>query len=133
MPDSYEHEGSNTRRLDRVETEVDALRTVVAEVRGDMRSVIIGLGEIKDSLKTRDRQDEESRRAGRPNIVAIVAVLVSIVSAMIGGAWVIGGLTARLDERDLQRDRQMARMEREIDRLESRQWQKATEESNDSL
>ena len=127
--DPYAHDGSNTRRLDRVETEVDALRGVVSEVRSDIRSVVVAVGEIKDSLKTRDSREAEERHASRPNIYAISAVLFSVLSALIGGAWIIGGTTARLDERDIQRDKQLARIELEMDRIEARQWngRRATE------
>lgn len=122
----FSHQGSDTRRLDRVETEVDALRGSVTEMRSDIRSVVVAVGEIKDALKTRDSREVQSELAKRPPIVAIVAVLITLVIAMTGGSWTSGYKLGRLDERDSQRDREINRMQSELDRLEDRQWQRAT-------
>lgn len=125
--DNMSHEGSNTRRLDRVETEVSEIRSGLTELRTELRGLGQFMSRIERALESRDAQEVVERQASRPNIIAIAAVLFSIVSALIGGAWIVGGQTARFDERDHQRDREVARIVRELDRVEARQWQQVTQ------
>lgn len=123
MADDNIHAGTTIQRLDRVEIEVSEIRTGMAEMRSELRGLSGFMSRIERALESRDRDDAEDRKASRPNIIAIVAVLISIISALIGGAWLIGGQNARFDERDRQRDRELARVITELDRVEARQWE----------
>ena len=122
MAEDNTHAGTTIQRLDRVEIEVSEIRTGMVEMRTELRGLSSFMARIERALESRDRDDAEDRKASRPNIIAIVAVLISIISALIGGAWLIGGQNARFDERDRQRDREMGRVIAELDRVEKRQW-----------
>lgn len=125
-----DHSGSASQRMDRIETQVStlsstvtALSTALGEFRGELRTVAASLASIVSNLEKRDREEAEAQRASKPNVVAIIAVMVTIISALIGGAWLISGQLSRFDERDLQRDKQVAKMQLEIQTLERRQWE----------
>lgn len=121
-----EYEGNATARLDRVEGEVAEIRAGLGELRSELRNVGSFIGRIEGTL--RDWQEREDRRAAasKPNITALVSMLITIVSILIGGAWLIAGQTARFDERDRQRDREIERMKDEMDRIEARVWRQNT-------
>lgn len=118
----FSHDGSNTRRLDRVESDVASLSSSLTKVEAKIDGFGAVLGEIKEGIKTRDHREAQSELAKRPSIVAIISVLATVVAGLIGGAWVIGYALGSLNERDEQRDKEVSRMHGEIDRLEARQW-----------
>lgn len=117
-----EHTGSESARLDRVETEVATIRTEVGGLTRDLgvvRADVRGLGSILTRIeegigRSQERADKE-RDMARPNLIAVVSVLITIISIIVGGAWLISGQLARLDERSLRRDIEMNRAWKEID------------------
>jgi hypothetical protein len=116
----FEHEGSTTRRLDRVESDVAALTTAVVKVESGLQNVSAVLGRIESSIVERDQREERVRLAKEPNPLAVGVAIFSVIVSLIGGAWTIGGQLSRLDARDLQRDAQLERMDRRTERLEDR-------------
>ena len=111
----FEHEGTNTRRLDRVETDVAALTSGFADLRGDVRAVSEVLRRIEGNITSRDGQAERERLAKQPNALAMAATLFTIIASLVGGAWATSGQLARLDERtQLEQKR--------LDRLEQQAW-----------
>jgi len=120
VTEPFEHEGSNTRRLDRVESDVSSLTSAVGELRGDVRSFGQILARIENSIASNEGREERARLARQPNALAYASAIFGLFSASIGGAWLIGGQLSRLDERDIQRDRQLLHIERDIDQLQKR-------------
>jgi len=121
VPAPLDHSGSTERRLDRVETDVAALSSAMSGVQHEVRGFGQSLATIIETLKTRD----QDARAAKVNPLALASVLVTIILALITGAWATGSQYARLDERDIQRDRQVAQMQREIEKQDRRQWEMA--------
>lgn len=117
-----EHTGSDATRLDRVETEVYALRDEVGGLKASVQSFGAVLTRIEDGIiRAQERTDHQQDR-NRPNITAIVSVLITIIFAMIGGSWMTAGQIARLDERANNTRREMDQMHLQQDRLEDRVW-----------
>jgi hypothetical protein len=95
-------------RLDRVENEVGAIRSEMGGLKTEMGRVqadVKGLGAIlsrieQGVLRAQEQQDQREIQA-RHSPVAIATVLITIMSMMVGGAWVIGSNVARMDERSV--------------------------------
>jgi hypothetical protein len=113
--------GSDSSRLDRVENDITTIRTemggIVRDV-GGLKSDVRGLGavltRIEDSIsKAQERHDDREDRA-RPSLVAVVSVLITVISMLIGGAWLIAGQLGRQDERSVWQQRQMDRVEHRV-------------------
>lgn len=118
----------NSARLDRVETEVLTIRTemggIKADVGGltsDVRALGGILGRIERGVEAAQAKHEEKEQASKPNMLAIVSVLITIISIIVGGAWMISGNISRMDERDKMRDRELEIIssfrDRESDRI----------------
>ncbi|MFN3991271.1 MAG: hypothetical protein ACK4IS_13565 [Erythrobacter sp.] len=116
MTAPLEHEGSTTRRLDRVESDVSALATAVSDLRGDVRGFGQVLVRIENSITNNEGRMERERLAKQPNALAFASAMFTVLVTLIGGAWVISGQLSRLDERDIQRDKQVERIEELLDR-----------------
>lgn len=109
-------------RLDRVENEVGVIRSEMGGLKTEMgrvQSDVKGLGAIlsrieQGVLRAQEQQDAKEA-SSRHSPVAVATVLITIMSMMVGGAWVIGSNIGHLDERS-------AWMERLIDRNEQRLW-----------
>lgn len=109
-------------RIDRVEGEVQAIRgemgtltKEVSDIRSDVRGLGAILGRIEQSvLRAQERDDHREDRA-KPNIIAIVSVLITVISIIVGGAWVISGQLAQEHERS-------EWLQRSIERLDQRMW-----------
>lgn len=137
-----QNDGSSAR-LDRVESEVGAIRTemggIKADVGGltsDVRALGGILGRIERGVEAAQAKTEEKEQASRPNMLAIISVLISIISVLIGGAWMISGNMSRMDERDKMRDRELSiitqfrdreadRTSQELNRLSERSFKNA--------
>jgi hypothetical protein len=109
-------------RIDRVETEVATIRTEMGGLKSDMsglKSDVRGLGSILQRIEAgvgqaQQRFDDE-KQASRLNPLAVGTVLLSIISILVGGAWLISGELSRHDERSIYQ-------QRALDRVEQRTW-----------
>jgi hypothetical protein len=122
-----EHQGTDTARLDRVEHEVGAIRGEMGALTtemGNIKADVRGLGAILSRIevgvsKAQERADNREDR-GKPNVTAVVSILISIFFTLVTGAWFVGGNLARVDERSIHQSREASRMWVEIDRAERR-------------
>jgi hypothetical protein len=124
MPDVGDH----SSRIDRVEIEMSGMRGEVLSLTNDvagLKSDVKGLGNIlgriEQGVMRAQEKSEEKEQAGKPNLIAVVSVLITLISIIVGGAWLISGALARSDERDKQRDREISTItelrNREMDQL----------------
>lgn len=110
------------QRIAAVESEVQTIRTEMGGIRSEMGVVkadIKGLGAIlgrieQGILRAQEQQDQKEQLS-RPNMVAIVSVIITLMSMMVGGAWMISGNLARQNEA-------IERIDRDQFRIEQRQW-----------
>lgn len=109
-------------RIGRVENEVSAIRgemgaltTEVTGLKADVKGLGGILGRIEQGVLRAQERADEREVAGKPNLVAIVSVLITIISIIVGGAWLISGQLARMDERGHW-------IEKQLDRNEQRLW-----------
>lgn len=115
-------EEAHSVRLDRVEGEVSGIRSEMGDIKTEMGRVqadVRGLGAIltrieQGVLRSQEQQDQREA-SSRHSPVAVATVLVTIMSLLVGGAWMAGSNIARLDERSTWEQRQE-------DRLEQRVW-----------
>jgi cell division protein FtsB len=70
----------------------------------------------KASVSNAQQQWQDDKQASRINPIALTTVLISIISILVGGAWLVSGSLARSDERSVHQQRKV------IDRMELRQW-----------
>jgi outer membrane murein-binding lipoprotein Lpp len=119
-----EHSGDNTTRLDRVESDVATIRgemgglkNEVTEVRSDVRALGGILSRIEQSVTESQRQASSRELASRPNLVAVVSVLITLIVTLIGGSFMIGGQLARADERYRANIREFDQLHQKVDRV----------------
>ena len=110
-------------RLDRVETEVATIRDEMGGLKSEMsglKSDVRGLGgilqRIEQGVAQAQQRFDDDKQASRTNPVALATVLLSIISILIGGAWLVSGELARHDERSTHQLRQLVL-------AEQRQWE----------
>lgn len=101
-------------RLDRVETEVSTIRSEMSGLKADVRGLGTILSRIEDGVLRAQERAENREAAGRPSLVAVVSILITIIATLVGGAWLVGGQLARLDERSVQREKDVDRLWGEI-------------------
>lgn len=80
-----------------------------------MRGLASILHRIEDGVAASQQRLENDKMASRMNPVALGSVLLTIISIMVGGAWLISGELSRHDERSIYQQRM-------IDQIEQRQW-----------
>lgn len=126
-----EHVGSEAARLDRVETEVSSIRTEQLQLRdevGGLKATVQSFGavltRIEDGIVRAQERDDHAKERSRPNITAVISVLVTIILALVGGSWVTAGQIARQDERALAQVREMDQLHEWVARMDNRQWQR---------
>jgi hypothetical protein len=102
-------------RLDKVETEVSTIRTEVVGLQVQMRGFGEILQRIESGISVAQQQAIEDKHASRLNPVALAAILITIITTLVGGAWLVGGELARHDERS-------QFQQHTIDQIEQRQW-----------
>lgn len=114
-----DEESRHEARLDRVESDVQTIRsemgTMTSEigaVKADVRGLSAILSRIEDGVMRAQERHEDREAAAKPNPVLLASVLITFMSIIVGGAWVIGGSIARDDERSTW-------ITRELDRLEN--------------
>lgn len=115
-------EVGHSQRLDKVETEVSTIRTEMGGLKSEMSGLkagMRGLGDvlerIESSVASAQQQWQDDKQASRINPIALASVLISIISILIGGAWLVSGAISRGDERSIQQQKY-------LDRMEQRQW-----------
>lgn len=124
--------GDHSQRIERVEAEVSGIRGDVASLTSDVTGLKIdvkGLGgiltRIEAGVNRAQEQSEQRATANKPNMVAVIAILITVITTLVGGAWVIGGSIARGQERSEQtttiiemqerfRNRELDQIRREI-------------------
>lgn len=114
--------GDHDARIGRVEGEVQTIRSEmgglksdVSSLKGDVKGLGSILGRIEQGVLRAQDKSEEREHASKPNLVAVVSVLITIISIIVGGAWLISGQLSRMDERS-------EWIQRQIDRTERRLW-----------
>lgn len=131
--------GDHGRRIELVEGEVSGLRQDVASLTSDVTGLKIdvkGLGgilsRIEAGVNRAQERSEEREVANKPSIVALVSILITIITILVGGAWTIGGSLARGQERGEQttrilemqmllRNRELDGIRAQLDRIDRRQ------------
>lgn len=123
-------EAAVDKRLGRVEADVVSIREDFSTVTRDLDTVksdIKALGgilvRIESGVQRAQEKSEERSERNRPNLTAIVSVLITIISILVGGAWLIGSSLATLDVRAVESLRERDEMRVELARLEDRTWQ----------
>ena len=119
MSDEFGH----GQRISAVETEVQTIRTEVGGLRSDIVGVkadVKGLGailgRIEQGVAAQAQRFDDDKLASRINPFAVVTIIITVLSMMVGGSWLISGEQARQDERS-------SSMQRQIDRLDQRLWE----------
>ena len=125
-------------RIGRVESDVQSMResmgalaSDVTGLKADVRGLGSILGRIEQGVASAQQQWQDDKQASRINPIALTTVLVSVISILVGGAWLVsGGLATnatRLEEQDRSmartislRDREFDSIQRRLDRLEER-------------
>lgn len=109
-------------RLDRVESEVSTIRGEiggiikdVSAVRADVRGLGSVLQRIEQGVSNAQQRFDDDKQASRINPIAMGSVLLTIISILVGGSWLISGELSRHDERSIHQQRQ-------VDRIEQRMW-----------
>lgn len=109
-----DHRGSEATRLDRVENDVSQMRADVGGLKlgfgrleADVRNFGTILGRIEDGIVRAQTADAEKEQRSKPPVVAVVSLLITIILALIGGAYMSGANYARLDERTIAQQREL--------------------------
>lgn len=110
-------EAEHNTRLTRVEDEVGGIKNEVVGLKAQLRGFGDVLVRIEDGVKNYQQQWQDDKQAARINPIALTTILISIISILVGGAWLVSGNLARLDERS-------ATQQRWVERLDQRQWEK---------
>jgi cell division protein FtsB len=124
-------ESSHGVRIASVEKEVSNIRSDLTGLKADVRGLSSILSRIEAGVTAAQQQWQDERVASRINPIALTTVLISIISILVGGAWLVSGgmstTSTRLDDQEkfmsqmiVMRDRELNLVERRIDRLEVR-------------
>lgn len=105
-------------RLARVEDEVGGIKGEVVGLKAQMRGFSDILNRIEAGVTTAQQRFDDDKLAARINPIALATVLISIISILVGGSWLVSGAIAREDERSVWAAQQ-------IERMDQRQWQGA--------
>lgn len=107
-------------RISRVEGEVEAIRNDLGGIKTEMSGLkagMRGLGDvlqrIEQSVASAQQQWQDDKQASRINPIALATVLISIISILVGGAWLVSGDLARHDERSIYQQRLIDKLERQ--------------------
>lgn len=87
----------------------------MAEIRSDVRGLGSILQRIETGVAEAQQRFDNREQASRLNPIAMGSVLLTIISILVGGSWLISGELARHDERSMYQ-------QRILDRMELRQW-----------
>lgn len=100
---------------------MSGLKADVVGLAGDVRSLGGILGRIEQGVLRSQERSDERIEANKPNPTAIVSVLITIISLMVGGAWMISGQLASQHERSEWVKEQLSNQDDHIERVEGRQ------------
>jgi hypothetical protein len=107
----------HSQRLDRVESEVGTIRTEMGGLKdnlGRVQADVKGLGAILSRIEqgvVRAQEQQDQREAqSKHSPIAIATVLITIMSMLVGGAWLISGSMAKMDERSVWMQREQDRV-----------------------
>jgi hypothetical protein len=130
-------ENTNSR-LGRVEAEADGMRSEMGGIKAEMSGIKSDVSGLKSDVKAfggilsrieqgvarNQERSEEKESQGRPSLVAMISVLITLISIIVGGAWVISGSLARQDASITRADQTAAVLvavrDREVDQLKTR-------------
>jgi len=122
-------EAAIDKRLARVEAEVVTMREDFSVftrdmdvVKGDLKSLGNILNRIETGVLRAQEKAEERSERNKPNLTAIVSVLITIISILVGGAWLIGGSLSTLTVRTTESLRERDEMRIEMRQLDQRTW-----------
>lgn len=115
------------QRITRAEDDIDGLKSNMIRLEVQMK----GFGDILSRIEVGIRDAQNDLHSKRINPIALATVLISMLTFMIGGAWLISGQLSRTDVRltDQQatitqlvamRDRELDGVQHRIDRLDDR-------------
>ncbi len=109
-------------RIANVEGEVRSLHQAVGAISTDLTGVkadVKGLGSILSRIEQgvlrSQEQAEHREQLSKPNVTAMISILITMISIIVGGAWIIGGSLSRQDERS-------EWVKSQLERQESRIW-----------
>lgn len=130
MSEADQHQEHHTR-LSRAEDDIDGLKANMIRFEVQMRGFGDILSRIEIGIKESQERAHNDIQSKRINPIALATVLVSMLSFMIGGSWLVSGQLSRTDIRltdqqvamsqlMLVRDRELDRMQLRIDRVEDR-------------
>lgn len=91
------------------------LKTEMGRVQSDVKGLGAILSRIEQGMLRAQEQQDQREASSKHSPVAIATVLVTIMSLLVGGAWMIGSNISRMDERSIW-------VEREQDRTDQRVW-----------
>lgn len=98
--------GDQNARIDRVEGEVQGIRSEMGGIKadvvsltGDVRALGGILSRIESGVQRAQEQSDHREQLRQPNVVALISVLVTVISIIVGGAWIISGSLAAQHER----------------------------------
>jgi hypothetical protein len=103
------------QRIAAVETEVHGLKTDIAGVKSDVKGLSAILSRIEVGISQARSEQTEREALHRVNPVAVVTVIITLMSMMVGGSWMISGKIERMDERSVW-------VQKQVDRNEQRIW-----------
>jgi hypothetical protein len=98
---------SAATRLGRLEADVGGLKIGFGRLEADVRNFGAILGRIEDGIVRAQTEAADKERLSKPPVVAVVAVLITLIMALISGAYISGANYARLDERTLSQQREL--------------------------
>lgn len=116
MSDEFGH----GQRLTAVESEVQTIRSEMGTIKADVKGLGAILGRIEEGiLRAQDQQDRQ-----KVSPIAIVSFIVTVLSMMVGGSWLISGSLAttsiRLDDQEKHTETLIGMRNREFDNIHNR-------------
>lgn len=87
------------QRIGRVETEVQSLHINVSDLKADVKGLGSILSRIERGIETAQERSAEREEHSKPNVTAVISILITMITIIVGGAWLISGSLSRQDER----------------------------------
>jgi hypothetical protein len=109
-------EAEHGTRLARVEKEVGGIQNEITGLKAQMRGFGDILNRIEQGVAAAQQRFDDDKQAARINPIAVAAILITIITTLVGGAWVVSG---ELSKHDAVSEFQ----QKMLDRMEQRQWE----------
>lgn len=74
-------------------------------VKADVKAFGGILVRIEEGVNKAQERSDEKEIAGKPNLVAVISILITLISIIVGGAWMIGSNLARQEERAINQEK----------------------------